>query len=130
MNIFRLAAIALLLSSFEASAEDAANPVGSWNLPAAKCPMTFVLTSEGRLTRTTGTLNYTTQTKLVPDGDGWLLEERLEQHNDGVSCKGDTGNVVAQHLKNKAYIELKDGKLRYSLVKGRGPVHTFVRSNT
>ncbi|MEK6806168.1 MAG: hypothetical protein AABY95_05915 [Pseudomonadota bacterium] len=129
MNVFRLAAIALLLS-LAASAEGIVSPVGSWALLTAKCPMTFELTSEGRLTRTTGTLSYTTKTKLVPNGDGWLLEERLEQHNDGVSCKGDAGDIVVQHLKNKAYIELKDGKLRYSLIKGRGPVHTFVRSDT
>jgi hypothetical protein len=112
-----------------ALAEGAPAPEGAWALPGSSCPFTLDL-ANGHVTRTTGTLTYSTKVTFVPSGEGWLLKEQLEKHNDGLSCKGEKAEVVLTHLKGVAYIEVKGETLYYFHSKGKPLAHSLVRRGT
>ncbi len=130
MKIIRLLCAGVLTYPFLASAGSAAAPpMGHWALPAGvTCAMTFEITPDGHIVRTTGELVYTTTASLTRDGKGWLLDEQLQDHNGRPSCRGDQADQVVEHLKNKAYIEVRGKTLRYRSSKDSGRVLSFVRS--
>jgi hypothetical protein len=121
--------IAGLLVPMAAFAGSAPSPEGSWAVPGLECPFALELTA-GHITRTTGTLIYSTKVTLVQNGEGWLLDEQLDKSNDGVSCKGEKAAVVTDHLKQKAYIEVNGDTLYYFRSKGEPLAHSFVRRGT
>jgi hypothetical protein len=125
MKVFQLFA-AVLLMPLAALAEDRPGPEGAWVVSDSKCPFALEV-AKGQITRTTGTLIYSTKVKLVEAGEGWLLDEQLEKSNEGLSCKGEKGSVVTGHLKKKAYIEVKGDTLYYFRSKGEPLAHSFVR---
>ena len=118
--------VAGLLTSAAALAGDSAVPLGTWVLPGSSCPFALEI-SQGHVTRTTGTLTYSTKATFVPSGDGWLLDETLEKANNGLSCKGEKESAVVGHLKDKAYIEVRGDTLYYFLKKGQPVAHAFIR---
>lgn len=131
MNICRMFFFAAFFTSCLAYSGSAAiPPTGIWVLPTGvACAMSFELTDDGRVVRTTGELVYTTTASLIPDGRGWLLDEKLQSNNDKKSCRGEVASEVAEHLKNKAYIEVKGEQLHYHHTKGRGKPLYFIRLN-
>jgi hypothetical protein len=124
MKVFQLL-LAVLLMPLAALAEGRPGPEGAWVI-SDSCPFALEVT-KGQITRTTGTLIYTTKVKLVETGEGWLLDEQLEKSSDGLSCKGEKSSVVTGHLKKQAYIEVKGDTLYYFHSKGGPLAHSFVR---
>jgi len=118
--------VAGFLSPLAALAESPPGPEGSWVLPGSQCPFALEV-ANGHVTRTTGTLVYSTKATLEPSGEGWLLDEQLEKANDGKSCRGQKASVVVGHLKNRAYIEVKGDTLYYFHGKEKPLAHSFVR---
>ena len=111
---------------FAASAQSAEPPYGVWALTGPSgCTMTFELTKAGKIKRTTAQLQYTTEVQLIPEGDGWLLDEKLQDQNGQLSCGGEPGEKVVAHLKDKAFIERKGSELKYRGTKDSKRVLTF-----
>ena len=131
MQIARQLLLTTILFPFLALAESASDPSpGVWTLPPGSvCEMTFQITTDHRIIRTTGTLSYTTTAVFVSEGRGWVLNEQLEEDNGGVSCRGQNASQVTQHLEKGAYIELLGDTLFYYLSRSDGRHLEFKRSS-
>ncbi len=130
MRAARHCLIATLLFPFSALAEPASAPSpGVWALlDGSACQMTFEITADHHIVRTTGTLSYTTTVAFTSEARGWVLHEQLEKDNGGVSCRGQGAPQVTEHLETDAYIELLGDTLFYYPSKSGGRHLEFERS--
>ncbi len=111
--------LSIVVTSFAVAADPVEPPYGQWALTGPSgCTMTFELTRDGRIKRTTGQLEYTTTVQLIPEGGGWLLDEKLEKQNGQLSCNGQPGDEVVAHLEDQAFIERRGTELVYHGTKG------------